>query len=103
MADKTRKTRLELLNEFHAAPTDSLFTQSTITALRGVSPGTIERDRCLDRGAPFVKIGHGVRYRKRDYLLWEERHQPVHSTIEARAQRRLQEVPNGAVAAGREL
>jgi hypothetical protein len=100
MADKTR---LELLNEFHAAPIDSLFTQSTIAALRGCSTGTVERDRVLGIGVPFIKIGHGVRYRKSDYLAWEKRHQSVNSTIEARVQAmRLREVFNVAVAASRE-
>jgi hypothetical protein len=33
MADKTCKTRLELLREFEAAPPSALFTQSTIAAL----------------------------------------------------------------------
>jgi hypothetical protein len=93
MADKTR---LEKLLTFEAAPANALFDQDTIAALRGVSIRTIERDRCLGRGVPFVKIGHGVRYRKRDYLLWEQQHQSVHSTIEARAQRRLREALSDA-------
>jgi hypothetical protein len=83
MADKTR---LEKLLTFEAAPANALFDQDTIAALRGVSTGTIERDRCLGRGAPFLKIGHRILYRKSDYLAWEQQHQPVRSTAEARAQ-----------------
>jgi hypothetical protein len=84
MADKTCKTRLELLREFEAAPPSALFTQSTIAALRCCSTGNIERERWLGRGVPFLKIGHGVRYRKADYLTWLNQHQPVRSTAEAR-------------------
>jgi hypothetical protein len=86
MADKNRKTRLELLREFEAAPPSALFTQSTIAALRCCSTGNIERDRWLGRGVPFIKIGHAIRYRKADYLLWERQYQPMRSTAEADAQ-----------------
>jgi hypothetical protein len=86
MADKKRKIRLELLREFEAAPPNALFTQSTIAALRCCSTGNIERERWLGRGVPFIRIGHAIRYRKVDYLMWEKQHQLVHSTAEADAQ-----------------
>lgn len=90
MADETR---LEKLLTFEAAPANTLFDQGTIAAVRGCSTGTLERDRCLGRGVPFLKIGHRILYRKSDYVAWEQQHQPVHSTIEARAQAmRLREV-----------
>jgi hypothetical protein len=50
MADKKRKTRLALLEEFEAAPPSALFTQSTIAALRCCSTGNIERDKMVRQG-----------------------------------------------------
>lgn len=96
MADKTRKTRLELLAEFDAAPSSALFPQAYIAALRGCSEANIACDRGSGRGVPFLRIGNRILYRKSDYVAWEERHQPVRTTSEARAQRRLLEGLNGA-------
>jgi hypothetical protein len=95
-------TRLELLNEFHAAPIDSLFPQDTIAALLDCSTANVERARWQGWGIPFVKLAHRVLYRKRDILTWLSQHPPVRTTAEARAQRRLREVPNVAVAASGE-
>lgn len=86
MAAKNRKTRLELLREFEAAPPFALFTQSTIAALRCCSTGNIERERWQGKGIPFIRIGHTIRYRKSDYLAWERQHKSVRSTAEADAQ-----------------
>ena len=103
MADKNRKPRLELLREFDAAPIDTLFPQIYVAARRNCSPANIERERGLGKGAPFIKIGGRIFYRKSDYLAWEERHQPVRTTSEARAQAiRLREGLNVAVTASRE-
>ena len=103
MADKSRKARLELLNEFHAAPIDSLFPQVYIAALLACSTAKLERARWQGWGVPFLKIGHRVLYRKRDILAWLSQHQPVRTTAEARAQvMRMREVLNVAVAASRE-
>ena len=86
MAAKNRKTRLELLKEFEAAPPFALFTQATIAALRCCSTGNIERERWQGKGIPFIKIGYSVRYRKADCLKWLNQHRPVRSTAEADAQ-----------------
>jgi hypothetical protein len=86
MAAKNRKTRLELLREFDAAPIDTLFDQHTIAALRCCSTGNIERERWQGKGIPFIKIGYSVRYRKVDYLTWLKQHRPVRSTAEADVQ-----------------
>jgi hypothetical protein len=89
MADKTRKTRLArltLLQEFETAPLDALFTQATVAALRDCSIANIERDRWRGTGIPFRRIGHSIRYSKRDILAWLSQYQPVRSTAEADAQ-----------------
>jgi hypothetical protein len=86
MADKTRKTRLELLAEFAAAPSSALFASATVAAVRGCTTGNIERDRWLGRGVPFIRIGHTIRYSKRDILAWLSQYQAVRSTAEADAQ-----------------
>jgi hypothetical protein len=107
MADKNRKARLELLNEFHAAPNDALFPQVYIAALLDCSTANVERARWQGWGVPFLKIGHRIFYRKSDYLAWEERHKPVRSTAEAAAQtmrlRReaLSDAPSSAASAER--
>ena len=89
MADKKRKTRLALLEEFEAAPPSALFTQSTIAALRCCSTGNIERDSWLGSGVPLIRTGHSIRYRKADYLAWEKQHQPVRSTLREHVRRLL--------------
>lgn len=103
MAAKTCKTRtrIELLREFNEAPPDTLFDQNTIAALTDRSIASLERDRARGRGIPFIKFfGHAIRYRKSDYLMWEQQHRPVRTTAEAAAQAtRLREVLNDAVAA----
>lgn len=92
------KSRLELLKEFDAAPPSALFAPIYIAALRGCSEANIARDRGSGRGVPFLRIGNRILYRKSDYVAWEQRHKPVRTTAEARAQRRLLEGLNGVVA-----
>jgi hypothetical protein len=97
MADKNRKTRLELLNEFHAAPIDALFPQIYIAALLDCSTANVERARWQGWGIPFLKVGHRVLYRKRNALAWLSQHRPVRTTVAARVQAmRLREVLNTA-------
>jgi hypothetical protein len=92
-AIKMAETRLEKLLTFEAAPIDTLFDQSTVAAVRGVSTGNIERERWQGRGIPFRRIGGSIRYSKRDILAWLSQHPAVRSTAEARAQAlRLREV-----------
>lgn len=96
MAGKTRKTRLELLAEFYAAPPNALFTQATVAALLHCSIANIERGRWRGTGIPFRRISGSIRYCKRDILAWLSQHRPVRSTAEARAQAmRLREALNG--------
>lgn len=80
---KTHKTRNELLNEFDQAPDNTLFEQTTIAAVRSCSTATLERDRWLGGGIPFVKIGRSVRYHKNAVLSWLEQHKTINSTSAA--------------------
>jgi hypothetical protein len=93
MADKTRLARLTLLKEFNDAPLDTLFTSTTVAAIRHCSVANIERERWRGTGIPFRRIGGSIRYSKRDILAWLSQHPAVRSTAEARAQAlRLREV-----------
>ena len=77
---KQEKTRLEILNEFYAAPIDSLFPQSTLCAVLDCSEALAERNRWNGSGVPFVKIGRSVRYKKHDILAYLDRHHSHLST-----------------------
>jgi hypothetical protein len=59
-----------------------LFSQDTIAAILHCSLATIERDRWVGAGIPFVKIGRMVRYRKKDIRDWLEKHKSFQSTTE---------------------
>lgn len=81
-SSRHKKTRLELLEEFEAAPLTTLFAQETLCAIFACSPGKAERDRWAGEGVPFLKIGHTVRYRKNDILTYLRKHELHHSTVE---------------------
>lgn len=57
-----------------------LFSQETVAAIRDCSLATLERDRWIGSGVPFVKIGRSVRYRKSDIHTWLESHHSIQST-----------------------
>jgi hypothetical protein len=65
-----KKSRIHLLQEFEAAPDNALFRQETPCALLDCSSATLERDRCVGGGIPYLKIGRSVRYRKNDILAY---------------------------------
>ncbi|MCD6040115.1 MAG: hypothetical protein K0S27_1515 [Gammaproteobacteria bacterium] len=79
---KIKLSRLDLITEYEHAPDSALFAQETIAALLDCSLATIERDRWLGNGIPFIKIGRMVRYKKSDISLWLEAHRTFHSTTE---------------------
>lgn len=74
--------RINLLNEFHAAPNDTWFDQQILAALLDCSESKLERDRWLGDGVPFIKCGRSVRYSKSSILEWLAKHKPVQSTTE---------------------
>lgn len=79
---KSQLSRLDLITEYERAPDSALFTQETIAAILNCSLATIERDRWIGAGIPFIKIGRMVRYRKNDICLWLEEHRAFCSTTE---------------------
>lgn len=44
----------------------ALLTQDEVADYLRISPKTLERDRWLKQGLPFVKVGRAVRYRAAD-------------------------------------
>lgn len=76
------KTRLEVLREFNAAPPEAWFGQELVAVLRDCSISTIERDRWLGIGIPFVKCGRSVRYGKAAILAWLVNHELFQSTTQ---------------------
>jgi len=77
---KSHLSRIDLINEYELAPDWAIFSQETVAAIRDCSLATLERDRWIGAGVPFVKMGRLVRYRKADIRLWLEQHQSVQST-----------------------
>lgn len=76
----TIKSRLDLINEYEQSPDWMMFSQETVAAIRDCSLATLERDRWVGIGVPFVKMGRLVRYRKSDIRAWLDRHHSVKST-----------------------
>lgn len=74
--------RINILEEFNAAPEDAWFSQKTPAALRDCSEALIERERWSGGGIPFVRCGRSVRYTKRSILEWLAKHIPLRSTTE---------------------
>lgn len=57
----------------------NLFTEADYAALRGVSVRTIQRERALRMGPPFIKLGAKVFYRPaaiEEWLIAQEQAQP---------------------------
>ncbi len=72
-----------IISEFDAAPDYALFPQSVVALIQKRSLSSVERDRWIGIGIPFVKHGRSVRYRKKDILQWLEAQKAVKSTTEA--------------------
>jgi hypothetical protein len=88
------KSRTQLLREFEEASATALFNQLTVAAILDRSVASIERERGRGTGIPFRRIGHAIRYSKRDILAWLSQYQAVRSTAEADSQSmRLRGVP----------
>ena len=77
---KSRLSRLDLIQEYELAPDWALFSQETVAAIRDCSLATLERDRWIGIGIPFIKMGRLVRYRKSDIRAWLESHHAIKST-----------------------
>ena len=77
---KTKTSRLDLINEYEIAPDSALFSQETVAAILDCSLATLERDRWIGKGIPFIKFGRMVRYRKTDIRMWLAQHHAIQST-----------------------
>lgn len=77
---KSQLSRIDLIQEYELAPDWALFSQETVAAIRDCSLATLERDRWVGIGIPFIKMGRLVRYRKSDIRTWLERHHSIQST-----------------------
>lgn len=84
MKTESHVTRINLLEEFNAAPDTTWFSQATVAAVRHCSESTVERDRWSGGGVPFVKCGRSVRYRKIDILKWLQNYKVVRSTTQVK-------------------
>ncbi len=62
-------------------------TPSAFAQLRGCSTKSLERERVSGVGAPFVKLGRKIAYRKASVLAWLEK-QEVASVAEAKRRER---------------
>lgn len=80
--DASTPSRNELLREFYEAPDEALFSQETVSAVRGCSEALSESDRLTGRGPPYFKLGRLVKYRKADVVDWINRHRTYRSTSE---------------------
>jgi len=67
---KNKKSRIDLISEFYAAPEEALFNQMVLCAVLDCSKQLLERNRWAGGGVPFIKIGNAVRYRKSDILKY---------------------------------
>lgn len=77
---KSHLSRINLIQEYELSPDWALFSQETVAAIRDCSLATLERDRWVGIGIPFIKMGRLVRYRKSDIRAWLERHHSIQST-----------------------
>ncbi|VVC74997.1 hypothetical protein AQUSIP_02710 [Aquicella siphonis] len=77
---KKQYSRIEHIKEFELAPEWALFSQETVAAIRDCSLATLERERWIGIGIPFVKMGRLVRYKKEDVLIWIGKHKSRQST-----------------------
>lgn len=49
---------------------ENLLTEAAYAALRGVSVRTIQRERALRAGPPFIKLGKAIFYRPEAVDAW---------------------------------
>lgn len=69
---KIENTREQLLKDFEESPSDALFKADTVCLIIGCSKSTLDNNRMLKKGIPFIRMSRGVRYKKSDILEWIE-------------------------------
>lgn len=78
---KPQLSRIDFIQEYELSPDWAVFSQETVAAIRDCSTKTLERERWIGNGIPFIKMGRLVRYRKNDIRQWLENHAIKQSTI----------------------
>lgn len=51
--------------------TEQLITQEELAFRWKISEATLERDRCLNKGVRYIRIGGRIRYRLGDIIAYE--------------------------------
>jgi len=60
-----------LIKAIKQSDSEGLITQSELANRWRISEATLERDRSLNKGCRYVKIGHSIRYRLADVEAYE--------------------------------
>jgi excisionase family DNA binding protein len=58
---------------------DEFLTEAELAALLKVTPRTVKRWRAEGTGPSWIRVGRGIRYRRRDVDAWLERQAEEHS------------------------
>lgn len=75
-----KKSTQQLLDEFREGSSDQLFRTETIAAVLECSVANLVRDRWLQTGIPYIRVGRKIRYRKADVLFWLNDHTHHHGS-----------------------
>ncbi|MDA8163334.1 MAG: helix-turn-helix domain-containing protein [Desulfobacteraceae bacterium] len=51
---------------------DRWMQEREVAAMTGIAVSTLQNDRYLGQGLPYVKVGRSVRYRLKDVVDWME-------------------------------
>ena len=94
-----QRTRVEILRELEQLPDDARIDESFVAAARNVSKATVQRDRQIGGGVPFIRDGGQIKtdkngmarrfggrvyYLKRDLVVYlNARNRTFQSTTEA--------------------
>jgi len=66
-----------------SATVDRLLTEREYAEYRRCSTRTIERERAVGEGAPYVRIGRRILYRRADIDRFVDAHRIMRLTVEA--------------------
>jgi hypothetical protein len=61
---------------------EQLLTESELSRLTGRAVSTLQKDRCVGAGIPFIRLGRLVRYRQSDVAVFLAS-LPAHSSTSA--------------------
>lgn len=96
--DENLTTEDQLIAKYHKADERSFFTERAIALVMGFTRAKLQNDRWKGAGIPFVKLGHAVRYRKKDVEHWRDSFQTFSSTSESdykKSEKKAREIIEG--------